>query len=53
MIQSNLNNLETELWSAADDMRSNAKLNVGEFKDQLRGLVFCVLGNNAYKTSGA
>ncbi|WP_218598534.1 type I restriction-modification system subunit M N-terminal domain-containing protein [Polaribacter sp. NJDZ03] len=49
MNQTNIKQLETELWDAADDLRANSKLTAGEYKDPLLGLVLLRFAQNRYE----
>ncbi|WP_111682815.1 type I restriction-modification system subunit M [Winogradskyella tangerina] len=49
MTQQNIKQLETELWDAADNLRSNSKLTAAEYKDPLLGLVLLRFAQNRYE----
>lgn len=49
MTQTNIKQLETELWDAADDLRANSKLTAAEYKDPLLGLVLLRFAQNRYE----
>lgn len=49
MTQSDIKDLEKELWEAADKLRSNSKLTAAEYKDPLLGLVLLRFAQNRYE----
>ncbi len=49
MNQSDIRDLEKELWEAADKLRSNSKLTAAEYKDPLLGLVLLRFAQNRYE----
>lgn len=49
MTQSDIKNLEKELWDAADELRGNSKLTAAEYKDPLLGLVLLRFAQNRYE----
>jgi len=49
MEQTDIKNLEKELWDAADELRGNSKLTAGEYKDPLLGLVLLRFAQNRYE----
>lgn len=49
MTQEQINQLEKELWDAADELRGNSKLTAAEYKDPLLGLVLLRFAQNRYE----
>ena len=49
MTQSDLKQLEVELWDAADNLRANSNLTAAEYKDPLLGLVLLRFAQNKYE----
>ncbi|WP_282783256.1 type I restriction-modification system subunit M, partial [Phaeodactylibacter xiamenensis] len=49
MLQTEIKELERELWEAADDLRANSKLTASEYKDPLLGLVLLRFAQNRYE----
>ncbi len=49
MNNTEIKNLERELWDAADELRGNSKLTAGEYKDPLLGLVLLRFAQNRYE----
>ena len=49
MNNTEIKNLEKELWDAADELRGNSKLTAGEYKDPLLGLVLLRFAQNRYE----
>jgi type I restriction enzyme M protein len=49
MTNTEIKNLEKELWDAADELRGNSKLTAGEYKDPLLGLVLLRFAQNRYE----
>ena len=49
MNQTDIKNLEKELWDAADELRGNSKLTAAEYKDPLLGLVLLRFAQNRYE----
>lgn len=41
--------LESDLWSAADNLRANSTLTAAEYKDPILGLVFLRFVQNRYE----
>lgn len=44
-----LKQLETELWSSADNLRANSKLTAAEYKDPLLGLILLCYAQNRFE----
>lgn len=44
-----LKQLETELWSSADNLRANSKLTAAEYKDPLLGLILLRYAQNRFE----
>ena len=44
----NISQLETDLWSAADNLRANSKLTAGEYCMPVLGIIFLVHATNRY-----
>lgn len=44
-----LKQLESELWSSADNLRANSKLTVAEYKDPLLGLILLRYAQNRFE----
>ncbi|WP_420459318.1 type I restriction-modification system subunit M N-terminal domain-containing protein [Neolewinella sp.] len=53
MTHDQIRNLESDLWGAADDLRSNSKLTAAEYKDPLLGLVLLRFAQNRYEDAAA
>ena len=53
MTHDQIKNLESDLWGAADDLRSNSKLTAAEYKDPLLGLVLLRFAQNRYEDAAA
>lgn len=49
MTQTNIKQLEIELWEAADELRANSKLTAGEYKDPLLGLILLRFAENKFE----
>lgn len=49
MTNTDIKNLEKELWDAADELRGNSKLTAAEYKDPLLGLVLLRFAQNRYE----
>lgn len=49
MTQTDIKDLERELWDAADSLRGNSKLTAAEYKDPLLGLVLLRFAQNRYE----
>lgn len=52
MTQSEIKNLEAELWEAADELRANSKLTAAEYKDPLLGLILLRFAENKFIEAG-
>ena len=53
MTHDQIRHLESDLWGAADDLRSNSKLTAAEYKDPLLGLVLLRFAQNRYEDAAA
>lgn len=49
MTQEQIQQLETELWDAADQLRASSKLTAAEYKDPVLGLVLLRFAQNRYE----
>lgn len=48
MTQTDIKQLEAELWEAADELRANSKLTASEYKDPLLGLILLRFAENRF-----
>ena len=51
MTNTDIKELEKELWDAADELRGNSKLTAAEYKDPLLGLVLLRFAQNRYENA--
>lgn len=49
MTNQEIKRLETELWSAADNLRANSKLTAAEYKDPVLGLILLRYAQNRFE----
>jgi type I restriction enzyme M protein len=49
MTRDQLNKLEADLWSAADNLRANSDLKSSEYSNPVLGLIFLKFADNNYR----
>ena len=49
MNQQQINQLETQLWASANELRANSKLTAAEYKDPVLGLILLRYAQNRYE----
>ena len=52
MTTTNLADLESRLWSAADELRANSSLSPTEYRGPVLGLIFLAFAEHRFDSSG-